>query len=116
MEYVDSTCTDCGKTYSSQKKLEKHGECVHTLLKCDECNKQVVGYKKMKNHKQNHVMKVCQNCDIVFSMNVLASHMKVCSSNDGKKLFSCDQCDYKTTVKKNLVVKIIVINTLTIII
>ena len=45
MESVDSTCTDCGRTYSSQKKLEKHGECVHTLLKCDECEQQFEGSK-----------------------------------------------------------------------
>ena len=73
MECVDLTCTECGNDYSSKKKLEQHKKIVHTLLKCDECKKQVVGYKNMKNHKQNHVMKVCQHCDIVFSMNVLAS-------------------------------------------
>ena len=64
MECVDLTCTECGADYSSKKKLEHHKKSVHTLLKCDECNKQVVGYKNMRNHKQNHVMKVCQHCDI----------------------------------------------------
>ena len=42
MESVDSTCTECGTNYSSKKKLEQHQKFVHTLLKCDECEKQIL--------------------------------------------------------------------------
>ena len=66
-------CSDCGKQYSSEKKLKKHQRLFHSneLYKCEECGKEVEGAKKIENHKRTNIMKICQYCDIVFPITSL---------------------------------------------
>ena len=92
-------CSDCGKQYSLEKKLKKHQRVFHSneLYKGEECGKEVEGAKK--NWKPQEDTYYESLCDIVFPITSLSNHMKGCSSNAAKEPISCDQCDYKTSLK-----------------
>ena len=72
-------------------------------MKCEDCGEEFEGPKKLENHKRNHVFKLCKYCENGFPSLSLKHHIKTCSSNSEKTEFSCDQCDYKTTLRMNLV-------------
>ena len=90
-------CSECGGSYSTQKKLTRHMK-THSknLLKCEECGKEVEGTKKLENHKMTHIILTCKHCEKVYPKTSLEKHMKSCSSNADKVQFYCDQCDYKS--------------------
>ena len=98
-------CNDCGGNYSTQKKLKRHQRLQHSkkVMKCEDCGEEFEGPKKLENHKRNHVFKLCKYCENGFPYLSLKHHIKTCSSNSEKTEFSCDQCDYKTTLRMNLV-------------
>ena len=96
-------CAECGKSFENEKKMKKHLN-THSkkLLKCEECGIEVEGQIKLKNHKRSHKTQACKFCEIVFNFSSLDKHMKSCQFNSKKETFSCDLCDYKTTLKLNL--------------
>ena len=75
-------CSQCPKEYPIQSELNFHIQVAHMerTLKCPECTKFFPVQKLLKKHLEH-----CHNAD-----------------TNPKKIFACDKCDYKVTVKKTL--------------
>ena len=96
-------CNICGKVFSTKKKLKQH-EAYHdeTEVECGECQEKFIGKGALKNHERKHKTSICPHCSVVLSYQNKLTHSKVCSSNEEKIMYSCDQCDYKTPIKGTL--------------
>ena len=107
----------CDKTFSTKSNMERHLD-AKNLIKCDHCEKCLMGARNYKNHlKRKHeefLKKLrCETCDEKFvSEKSLNNHMKKHDPTIGEGKFQCDVCmiymPQKHCIKrhKNLIHKI----------
>ncbi|KAA0721693.1 hypothetical protein E1301_Tti014312 [Triplophysa tibetana] len=101
------SCITCGKTFSSQRRLETH-ERKHTeqkLFTCTRCDISFPTLQEKKLHSQEHRDKKhfhCQQCGKnCVSTSSLKRHMR---THGDEKPFHCSECDKYFGTKGSLVV------------
>lgn len=107
-------CPTCTKSFTSRYNLHGHAKysCKNSSilkrLTCDHCQYQT-GYKSvLVNHIQSAHMGVRYKCEAcgnsLKSKNSYRQHVKyICKFSSNFKRYSCDHCQYKASVKNNLV-------------
>ena len=69
-------------------------------MTCDQCEKVLLGKKKLNNHKKSHKSSACKHCGIWIKVNSKLAHDKKCSGNTNN--FSCQVCNYTSDQISNL--------------
>ena len=97
---ASSLCHDCGLIFTEKYMLKEHKRVAHDerVLKCDHCQIEVVGLRKMKAHKQKHKQKECKKCSLLIYINSWSSHQAKCAETKLK----CEKCKFETSKKFNL--------------
>ena len=102
---ANTTCKDCGKTFESKWRMERHNRTIHEQLPiaCDYCDYTSTSTRSLKMHTEAIHEKIrypCNQCSYQATQRgSLKSHIK--SRHEGIK-FPCDQCDYQSGDKSNL--------------
>lgn len=94
-------CVDCGRRFTSFKRLVRHREARHTILECRICGKKSDTTKNHSRHVRGHSMRFkCSKCKLrLSSASGLKDHMR--SVHDGQK-FDCKDCGMRYTHRSNL--------------
>ena len=108
--------------FSSESGLKRHLNRIHNIgqggrsaavdgqwkpnlkggkLTCPHCKKKYVNKERLNSHIQrDHIRSTCEHCGKVFnSGNYLATHIE---RKHSSKQFHCDQCEYSTSMKRDL--------------
>ena len=97
-------CSQCGSQFSTKKEYGSHiTNCQDKrLFKCDTCEKEFIGKKKLFNHMRSHKTSNCKLCGETFQKNSEYFHQKQCEGTPEVTVFKCDQCPYITNQKVHL--------------
>ena len=107
VNYKDSVCPECGKTFANELKLSNHMKNGHgEKSKCAECGKIYPSKAILNAHVKKVHMNIgqkhqCLKCGKVYTKHGdLKSHMIVV--HEGVKPYVCEVCGFKSTSMFNL--------------
>ena len=71
-------CPTCNVMFVTQKLLIVHEKRIHDKreMKCDQCDKILIGNNNLKNHKKSHKSTACKHCGIWLKVNSKLAHEK----------------------------------------
>ena len=86
-------CFICGKEFDNVDSMSHHQYGVHSTeeLKCNQCNKKLLGKKNMAAHMDSHKKIFCPLCEKNIPKNSKNSHK--CNIIDR---FLCELCTYES--------------------
>ena len=95
----ESQCFTCGKIFHDKSSLRQHKYSVHstTELTCKQCNKILIGKKKLIGHMESHKKIICPFCEKSIPKNSRLNHK--CSNSER---FLCELCPYESSRKDML--------------
>ena len=92
-------CTECGKSYPSDKAVKNHMKYMHSAPQapciCNVCGKNFKNNNKLKNHMLLHEppTKPCPFCDKLFETDhKVKKHIKANHLEDDQMLYQCNFC------------------------
>ena len=108
IDQKSTTCSICGKLFSTNKKMRMHMSFYHdeTVVQCDECQKICKGRKALRNHKRSHQNVTCNNCGDMVKVNSYPLHRQKCLQIAPSKQCPYENCDflgyYDVDIKKHI--------------
>ena len=99
----ESQCFTCGKIFHDKSSLRQHKYSVHstTELPCKQCNKILIGTKKLIGHMDSHKKIICPICEKSIPKNSRLNHK--CNNSER---FLCELCTFespwKVTLKRHM--------------
>ena len=92
-------CFLCGKSFHDKSSLRQHKHGVHSTaeLPCNQCNKILIGTKKLHAHMDSHKKICCPVCEETIPKNSRSTHK--CNNSER---FLCELCPYESSRKDML--------------
>lgn len=108
-EHLPHTCDECGRSYSTARKLKDHQRKLHMnqgLYQCSECPKQFPTKRALQMHMNRHTgigPHQCPGCGKRYmTPQELQFHKRSCNELVEKE-FPCEQCGKRFATKTHLV-------------
>ena len=98
---IENQCADCGKEFSSRRRFSQHYREYHQKNEsnCNICDRKFNTAYILKKHIGNvHTIEKCNVCDKGMAKGMLARHMKTHIESK----FECEKCENVYTRKDNL--------------
>jgi len=104
-------CENCSDDFENANKLELHHNKWHIPVSCPDCPKILIGRKRLTDHRDNHRMSKCPQCQKIFQRKYRKYHKVRCDKRvqkipkPKKKQrfnFKCEFCKFAALSQKKL--------------